>query len=117
MTSHTINIPNWHPTRLNTLMENRWSASRKKKADAQMMAVYAYNAKIPKATGKRIVEILITLTRGRSPDPDAFHKTVLDGLTSTGYLKDDSEKWAHCPPAKFMRGKQKATQIVLTDIA
>ena len=98
-------------------MKTHWSeANRRKKSDAQMLAVCAYNAKIPKATGKRRVEIIITRTRGRKADPDAYHKSVLDGLTRTGYLKDDSQEWAECPPALILSGKQKSTTIKITDL-
>lgn len=115
--SYVIEIPNWHPARLNLLMGVHWAiAGRRKTSDMQMMAAYACKKLIPKAPGKRLVEIIIQVTKGRAPDPDAYHKSVLDGLVRTGYLLDDSEKWCEAPPAKIVRGKSKSTTIRLTDI-
>lgn len=115
---HRIIIPNWHPTSVNKLMGHWGAAGRKKTADMQMMATYAHNAKIPKATGKRRLEIEMHIKgAGRTPDPDNFFKSVCDGLKRSGYLIDDGEKWVEITPARFFRGKIKATTLILTDLA
>lgn len=117
MAEYYIKIPNFHPTRLNALLAmNYHAANNRKIGDMQMIAAYAMQAKIPKAKGKRKVEITIEITKGREPDPDAYFKVVHDALKQTGYIIDDSSKYIDFVPTKFVRTKHKATVIRLTDI-
>lgn len=117
MAEYCIKIPNYHPTRLNALLAmNYHAANNRKKGDTQMIAAYAMQAKIPKAKGKRKVEITIEITKGREPDPDAYFKVVHDALKQTGYIIDDSSKYIDFVPTKFIRAKHKAIVIRLTDL-
>ena len=107
----TITIPNWHPAPLNKLMRNRWEAARLKKADREIIAHYA--SKSPKANSKRRVSLTITLAKGqRACDPDAYTKSLLDGLVHCGQLVDDSRLWCEIEAIKFERGN-KSTTILL----
>jgi hypothetical protein len=114
---YTITIPHWHPVRLNKLLNSHWaSANRMKQSDAQMIGVYCYQSKVPKATDKRKVGIEIVLGKGqRGGDPDAYFKVVCDALVRLGYLKDDNRQWLDLEPVKYSRGN-KATIITIADI-
>lgn len=113
---HVLTIPNWHPARLNELLAGRWQAAKLKKADRQIVAVYAFDV-IPHATGKRRVDVEIVLgPRQRACDPDAYHKSLLDALKHARLLIDDNRQHVELTPVRFSRGKQKATVITLTDL-
>ena len=114
--SYIIQVNNWHPHTLNKLMKAHYhAANRMKSGDAQMIAAYARIARVPKAVGRRKLEIKIQAT-GKFADPDAYYKSVNDALVTLGYLKDDSSKWVEITPTTFVRGKSKATTIILTDL-
>lgn len=116
MTSYRVVINDWHPTTTNKLLSSHWSKSRKLKAqDAQM--IWAYCNRIPKATGRRQLRVVITLAgRGRPPDPDAYFKSLNDALVKNDLLMDDSMKYLELLPIEIKRGIQKSTEINLTDI-
>jgi len=116
--SYEIHIPNWHPTPLNKMLNSHWAASRRMKlADAQMIAVYANKASVPKALGKRSVGLIISYAKGqRSCDPDAYYKSTLDALVKTGYLKNDSAAWVSFEQPEFRRSEM-STTIILKDVA
>lgn len=115
---HTIYIENWLPTSDNKLMGNRWEADRLKKIDTQMIFASAHLQKIPKATGKRIVAIILTIgksKRGRRPDPTNFYKSPLDALVKCDYLIDDNSEYLEHIPTKVIAGDKTSTTIHLTD--
>lgn len=114
---YVIEIPGWHPTPLNKLLHSHWAtAGRLKASDYEM--IWAYSFVVPLATGKRSVEIIITLApRQRATDPDSPHKSVADGLVKRGLLKNDSHLWVEWLPVRFERGSRKATRIILRDMA
>lgn len=117
MTEYTVHIEGWRPHTCNELMKAHWrNANRMKQSDAQMLGTYFYQAKIPKATGKRSVAITMTCGVGRGLDQDAVQKSLLDGLVNTGYLKDDSSIWMEFKGVTIQRGKRIATTIVLGDL-
>lgn len=118
MKQYVIEIDNWHPTSVNKLIgRNRFTASRLKQADTQMIGVYAYRAKIPKAKMQRHVSMEIHVAGGgRSPDPDNMYKSVLDALVKTGYLVDDGPLWVALSMPDIIRSKVKKTIITLTDM-
>lgn len=112
-----IDIPRWIPTSVNKLMSHHWaSANRLKRADTQMIGVYAAKASIPKAEGKRRVLTTITVNRGRAPDPDNLQKSLNDALVKCGLLVDDSHIWLETKPVIIKRGKAKHTTIILEDM-
>ena len=114
-TCYRIIIPRWWPARLN---QNRghWSKfARLKEVDANLVAAYALP--FPRATGKRSVRLVVTLSGpGREPDPDAFWKSLLDALVKCGQLVDDSRKWCRLEPVEFVRGTERSTTIELRDL-
>ena len=115
---YVISIPDWTPTPVNKLLCAHWgTAAKRKKADARMVWAYAASAQIPKATGKRSVELTITLApRQRAADPDSPWKSLLDALVRCGLLTDDNRQGVELLPVKFERGERKATRIVLRDL-
>lgn len=116
MTRYRIFIPDWHPSSTNKLLENRWSAARKKKVDAKMIWVYC--SRIPKATQRRFLSVALLINgKGRSPDPDNITKSLFDGLKQCGMIIDDSEKWLEWERPKIIRPAiSKGTDIYLMDI-
>jgi len=112
----TVTIPNWHPTRLNTLLGAHWAvAARMKKADRRMLCVTCHG--IPKATGKRRVTLTIGLKpRQRAGDPDCYWKSLLDGLVQCKLLVDDNRQHVECMPVQYERGLIMSTTINLGDI-
>lgn len=116
--TYEVTIPHWHPTLLNKLLTSHWAAAaRMKQGDMQMIGVYLYQAKVPKATGKRRVQIEIVLGKGqRAGDPDAYYKTTLDALKRLGHLKDDNRQWLELVPVKFSRAAESATIIRITEL-
>lgn len=121
MTTQILHIPNWWPTRLNTLLSSHWrKSSRMKNSDMQMIAVYAHKNGITKAAGKRLVEIIITVDksrRGKAPDADAFYKSTWDALVTARLLIDDNNTYLDHKPTIVQRGEGNSTTIKLTDIA
>lgn len=115
---YIISIPNFHPTTLNKLLtSHHMAAHRMKAADTQMIGVYAYIAKVPKAAGKRRLEIVITLAPGqRGADNDAYFKVCLDSLVSLSLLKDDNRQQLELEPVRYERGAAKATTLILTEL-
>jgi hypothetical protein len=118
MSAYVIDIPDFHPTPLNKLLGGHWAkGARKKKADARMVWAYAASAQVPKATGRRSVELTITLApRQRAFDPDAPWKSLLDALVRCGLLTDDNRQGVELLPIRYERGERKGTQIILRDL-
>lgn len=117
MGAYKIFVADWRPTLTNELFSLHWSkASKRKKADAMMLMVHCSH--IPKAETKRIVKVKIYINgSGRTPDPDAPLKSLLDALVKIGMLKDDSQKWVEIFPVEYVRGALTAgTEILLQDI-
>ena len=113
---HTVRIPHWHPARVNQLLGGHWAkAARLKKADR--LTLFLAFQKTPRATGRRRVSFTITLgPRMRAPDPDAFFKSLLDGLVRCGMLTDDNRQGVELRMPEFDRGPVKATTITLEDL-
>jgi Holliday junction resolvase RusA-like endonuclease len=114
----TITVPRWHPARLNQLLHAHWAkAARMKKSDRDLIAVYCRQAGVPPAAGKRRVSLVLTLgPRQRAADVDAYWKSLLDGLTAAGMLLDDDRFGVELGAVDFVRGKERATAILLADL-
>lgn len=111
-----IAIPGCHPPRLNQLMHCHWAVKNKRKK-AWTLALGTFAQGVPTATTKRRVTLVITLApKQRSPDVDAFWKSVLDSCVALGLLVDDNPKWVEISPVVYLRGEDKATTLVLEDI-
>jgi Holliday junction resolvase RusA-like endonuclease len=115
---YEIVVPNWSPTPLNKLLGCHWGTrSRLKRADADLVAVYAMRAGVPRATGRRRVTLRLTLgPRQRAPDPDSLWKSLLDALVRAGLLVDDDRFGVELGEVTFERGPEPATVIVLEDL-
>ena len=113
-----LHIPDWHPTPLNELVGcGIGKRNRLKRGDADLVALYAYQQGLEKATGPHRVAIKITLGPAqRGCDPDAYGKSTLDALKRAGLLVDDDRFRVVSDPPTYDRGPRRATTIVLTDI-
>ncbi len=115
---YVIKVPGWHPVRLNQLVGAHWGTrAKRKRADQALLSVYVRLAGVPPATGRRRVDLLITLGPGqRAGDPDAYLKSLLDALVVTGRLTDDNRQGVELGAVEFERGRQASTTISLTDL-
>lgn len=109
-------IPRWRPALVNELRGHHMHAARLKKIDANMVAGYVALNRIPKAAGRRRVDLTLVLTTGREPDEDAVWKSLKDALKLCGMLIDDGRRWCEQGNVIFDRGKERATVIQLTDL-
>ena len=116
---HFITIPNWRPARDNQLVgANRYAAGQLKRSDAKMVGSYANFANIPKAEGRRRVQLQITLKGAqKQTDPMAYAKSCLDALVKCGLLVDDTDRYVEWVPPSYNRIGEARTVIVLEDIA
>jgi hypothetical protein len=114
---HEILIPKWHPIPLNKLLGHWAQRHRLKKTDADLVAGYARQAGVPRATGRRRVSLRLTLGPGqRAADPDAYFKSTLDALTRAGLLVDDNRQGVEIGEVTFERGVEPSTAIGLVDL-
>lgn len=113
-----VRIDRWHPARLNQLINVHWAtAARRKKHDAQIVALSVAGAGVPKAESKRRVSLEITLApRQRAGDPDAYWKSLLDSLVHCGALRNDSHVWLELGGITFARGPIASTVICLENV-
>ena len=112
-------VPNWLPPTYNQLhASSHWAKrARLKKEAAEIVSAYAHMQNVPKATGKRRVSLVLTLTKGRRrPDGDAWWKSVADALVTCGLLKDDGPKWCEFGTVEYRRGADRTTEIWLEDL-
>jgi Holliday junction resolvase RusA-like endonuclease len=116
--THTLTIPDYHPTRLNDLLNCHWAAAAKKKrVDRDVISLYARMQEIPQAETKRRVSMMLTLApRQRAGDNDAFWKTTLDALVKCGLIRDDNRQWCELGQVTFKRGETRRTEITLEDL-
>jgi len=109
MAMYEIIIPDWHPVSANKLINSHWAVANKLKKKDKVEIRYASNH-IPKALGKRRVELIIELGKGqRALDPDNYQKSLGDALVAAGLLVNDSHKWVVWMPVQYERGKKKTT--------
>lgn len=117
---YSLLIPNFHPTPLNKLLSVHWAkAARMKRNDRDIIWSCFIGSKIPRASTKRRITLILTLKPfQRATDPDSHHKSTGDALVKCGALKNDSHVWVEWMPTQFKRGTAKAwgTQILIEDI-
>jgi hypothetical protein len=99
----------------NELRGDVMAAHRRKKKDAERVAIAKLVYGVPAATGPRRVSVEIGGRYGRKPDPLAPFKSLLDALTRCGLLVDDDTRYCVPEPARYVRGP-KGTVIVLEDM-
>lgn len=124
MPEYVIEIPNYHPPRLNQVRGRHWAAEHKAKGElAEFIRLYAVLAPgygkepVPKAAGRRRVRLeLEGQPSGRLPDADAFDKLLLDALVQTGLLLDDGVKGLEGRvEVTFTRAPERLTRLILED--
>jgi Holliday junction resolvase RusA-like endonuclease len=125
MSMHEIDHPGaWvlklpaHTHSLNKLLTRNWRAAYgRKKQDREMVAIAALASGIPKAIGKRRIELEVILgPRQRGCDPDSYWKSLLDSLKHAGMIVDDSKNYVVLEPVKYIRGKTAQMRVYLSDI-
>lgn len=117
---YILHIPDWMPTSLNKLVNSHWAvASKYKKADRNLIALYATSQEIPKATRKRRVSLRVVLPKGqRSLDNDNVWKSLLDALKHCKLLVDDTPKYCETTTPVWLRSgtELKETFVILEDM-
>lgn len=117
MAEFLIKINGWHPTRLNKLLGDWRRSSRLKKSDRDNIALEMRRHGVVPATGCRRVRLEIVLgPRQRGGDPDAYWKSLLDGLKACGAIVDDRPGCVELGEVTYSRGA-KGCVIILADVA
>ena len=116
--TYRLKIDRWHPVRLNKLMNcHPCTRSRLRKADDNMVAGYTILNRIPVATGRRRVDLHLTLgPRQQEGDEDNWWKSIKDALVNARMLIDDKKLWCEQGEVTFERGVERGTLITLTDL-
>ncbi len=116
--TYKLIIPRWIPTTANQLLSRHpMTRSRLKRIDANLIAGYCSRDRIPAAIGIREVGLKITLgPKQRAADPDAYWKSVLDGLVKARMLVNDDRLYCRLGSVEFERGDERATMISLREI-
>lgn len=115
--THTLVIPHWRPATLNELLGHRWKATRLKRQDREIVAVYALKCGTPRATGRRRVDLVVRPVKGKCRvDGDALWKSTLDALTKARLLVDDSLTWCEVGTYTPTLEGPARTEIHLTEI-
>jgi Holliday junction resolvase RusA-like endonuclease len=114
----TLVIPNWHPVSVNKLINSHHMVAHKlKKNDLSIVWTHAIKQGISMATGKRILDLVITLGKGqRALDPDNYYKSLNDALKLSGLIIDDNRQHLEIGSILFNRAERKQTTIILMDI-
>lgn len=110
-----LEIPNWHPATLNQLLAGRYRSAKLKRRDRVLVITMARLKDLPTAAGKRRVTLTVTLAKGqRSPDTDAYWKSLLDALTKAKLIKSDHPKWVELAPLIPERSKDAKIRTIIT---
>lgn len=111
-------IPNWHPSPVNAWSGRHWRKKhRLRKQNALIIGTYGLLAGVPRAAGKRRVELTIVLgPKQKGCDPDAYWKLLLDCLKQVGLLMDDRKECVELAWVGFERAREMATVIELEDV-
>lgn len=116
---HCMRIDGFLPAPLNKLVGNWQRASRLKAHDRDVIGRAFMVYGIPKATGKRRVDLLLIMGKGqRACDPDAHTKSTFDALVACGALFDDTKNYVQLGDVKFARwdDAEPCTVITLQDL-
>lgn len=118
MAVYTLEIPGWHPTPLNKLLNSHWAkAGRMKEADREMVGKACLVYGVQPAICKRRVRLLLVLGKGaRACDPDAYQKSLFDALVHAKALRNDNRQWCELTTPRFARGDVAGTFITLEDV-
>jgi hypothetical protein len=117
-TAYRVEIPGWWPSLLNHFIYRHWSVmSRMKRQDRETLYMACLAAGVRRADGKRRVTLTLVLgPRQRRCDGDAPWKSLLDGMTKCGALRDDSPDWVEVMPLRFEKGSERSAVIEIEDL-
>lgn len=114
---YTLDIDGWVPASDNNAKQYWTVWHRLKTADKEMVKVHAANANIPKATGKRRLEIqFYFLKRGRPYDSSNLLKSLFDALKSAELIVDDADQYLEYEVLPPIRGDRKRTVLRFVEI-
>jgi hypothetical protein len=118
MGRYVMEVPIWHPCSVNALMHSVKRRIRLKQVDRQVVWSYGRLQQIPRARGKRRVQLTIILAPfQRAHDPDAYTKSLGDALVQAHLLVNDSYLWVEWMPTRFERSTSGwGTRIMLEDL-
>jgi hypothetical protein len=114
-----VAIEGWNPTTINQLTKrgNHFTAAKAKRSDALILGQSLRAAGVSRAQGKRRVGLTIILgPRMRGSDPDAYHKSLLDGMQLAGALSGDDRKRVEILPVTYRKGKVKGSVVLVEDV-
>lgn len=108
-------IRNWYPATLNEMKGHWRKGAALKKRDRDI--IWGYCQKLPKATGKRRVDLHLVLgKRRRERDYDNCWKSLLDALTHSDMLLDDRRAYVVQGEVTYSRDWDNwGTRITLTE--
>ncbi len=118
MKSWSFMVPNFIPTSTNVLLGmHPMKRGRVKNGDMALIAHYFREAEIPKALGKRRVDLALTTgPRGGILDRDNACKVLADGLVKCGALLDDKPGLLEWGTYSCVRGPARMTVITLHEV-
>jgi hypothetical protein len=109
-------IHDWHPCKKKRLNAAPWHiGQRLRKEDAQRLTHEARQANVPKANGKRRVNLHLILgaRHGEDVNPEEYRESLLRGLERAGLILDSAH--ADLAPITIERGKHRKTIVSLLD--
>ncbi len=115
---YKLRITRWLPTSLNRLMRGSYHVqAKRKRIDCNMVCGYCIQNRIPRAQGRRRVDLCLTLQgRDKEHDDDNCWKNLLDNLVTAGMLIDDCRQYCQRGEVTYERGVERGTLITLTDL-
>lgn len=84
-------IDGWRPATDNELHKSVRAEIKLKRRDREVISTFL--GWVPKAVGKRKVQLIVAKRRRPLPDPANLLKSFNDALVRNGLLKDDSVDW------------------------
>lgn len=120
---YRIFIPDWHPPRKNVY--NRGATYQARAArrrvmrlhTARMVDAYMHAYKVPKADGKRRIQITVVMGKGkRAGDPDGYQECINDAMQDAGLILNDNHHKSEILQPKIDRAQGNATLIEVWEL-
>lgn len=121
-TSWTLTVDGFSPPKINDWRGRSWrKRARAVRVMADLFTVYARILRVPtvreSAPAKRRIGLeLHGWPTGKLPDPDGFHKDLLDALKTARLIFDDSQDWVEWSMPTLVRDRERKTVITIEDM-